>query len=303
MVPLVLVTGAGGLVGRHIMRSLTKVPSIRLLGVVRGVAAGSGGGHVRADLASDTAYDKLVRLSPAVIVHAAAVLPDSFEDGAAALANASIDRNVVRMAEASGAGVIFLSSSSVYVKAPLPWTEDLPLGPLPAYSAAKLETEAELRRLGRYAALRISSPYSAVNDTRRSVLYNFVRQAVANQPLRVSDIRRTQDFIHAQDIGNAVRLALLHMLLGKGPALSGVYNIVSAAPISMLGLAEKIVGLCGSGQVVPVQSSDEAVPYRAVLSREKARLDLEWEPEVAIDTGIAQLIRRMRGGHEDWLVV
>jgi nucleoside-diphosphate-sugar epimerase len=303
MVPLVLVTGAGGLVGRHIMRSLEKVPSIRLLGVVRGDVAGLGWSNVKADMASDAAYDELVRLSPAIIVHAAAVLPSSFDDEAAALANASIDKNVVRIAETSGAGVIFLSSSSVYANAPLPWTEDLQLGPLPAYAALKLDTETELRRLGRYAALRISSPYSAVDDTRRSVLYNFVRQAVAKQPLRVSDIHRTQDFIHAQDIGNAVRLALLHMLSGKSPALPGVYNIVSAAPISMLGLAEKIVGLCGSGQVIPVQSSDGRVPYRAVLSREKARLDLKWEPEVAIETGIAQLIRRMRGGHEDWLVI
>lgn len=303
MVPLVLVTGAGGLVGKHIMRSLANVPSIRLLGVVRGDATGSGWSPVKTDLASAVAYDELVQLVPAVIVHTAAVLPSSFDDAAAALANTSIDKNVVRIAESSGAGVLFLSSSSVYANAPLPWTEDLQLGPLPAYAASKLETETELRRLGRYAALRISSPYSAVDYTRRSVLYNFVRQAVVNQPLRVSDIHRTQDFIHAQDIGNAVRLALLHMLSGTSPALSGAYNIVSAAPISMLGLAEMIVNLCGSGQVVPVQSSGEGVPYRAVLSREKARLDLSWEPEVAIETGIAQLIRRMRGGHEDWLVV
>lgn len=303
MLPLVLVTGAGGLVGRHIMRSLAKVPSIRLLGVVRGDSTGMGWSHVEADLASAAAYDQLGQLAPAAIIHAAAVLPSSFGDAAAALVNASIDKNVVRIAEASGAGFIFLSSSSVYGNVPLPWTEDLQLGPLPAYAASKLDTETELLRLGRYAALRISSPYSAVDDTRRSVLYNFVRQAVANQPLRVSDIHRTQDFIHAQDIGNAVRLALSRMLSAKGPALSGVYNVVSAAPISMLGLAEKIVGLCGSGQVIPVKSSDERVPYRAVLSREKARLDLKWEPEVAIETGIAQLIRRMRGGHEDWLVV
>lgn len=303
MVPLVLVTGAGGLVGRHIVRSLAKVPSIRLLGVIRGDATAFGCPHITVELASAAAYDELVRLAPAAIVHAAAVLPSSFDDKAAALANASIDKNVVRIAETLGAGVIFLSSSSVYANAPLPWTEDVQLGPLPAYAASKLDTETKLRQLGRYAALRISSPYSAVDDTRRSVLYNFVRQAVASEPLRVSGTHRTQDFIHAQDIGNAVRLALLRMLSTTDPALSGVYNIVSAAPISMLSLAEKIVSLCGTGQVIPVPSRGEGVTYRAVLSREKARLDLNWEPEVAIESGIAQLIRRMRGGHEDWLVV
>lgn len=304
--PVVLVTGAGGLVGQHVMRSLTQLLTIKPVGVVRTPSAGaSNWKHEVVDLAIGRECEALAALSPAVIVHAAAALPKFLDDEHAAETNTQIDTNIVNLVNASGAGVIFVSSTSVYTGSKLPWTETSEIGRLPSYAASKYATENKLQQLGADSAiLRISSPYSAVDHTRQGVLYRFVRQAVAGKDLIVLGAGdRTQDFIHAQDIAYAVRLAVARMLSEDSPMPSGVFNIVNGVSISMRSLAEKIVDICGAGRVVYSNEDSQADFYRAELSRERAEVDLAWKPCVQIDLGIAQLARRMRGCHEDWLVV
>ncbi|WDR04351.1 NAD(P)-dependent oxidoreductase [Devosia algicola] len=279
-------TGAGGLVGAHIMHSLAQMSTIRPIGVVRRPLSDLvNGEQVVVDLTVGNECEELASLSPSVIVHAAAVLPNSLDDEHAAAANTQIDSNILELAIACDARVIFVSSVSVYANSALPWTEASEIGPLPAYPASKYATEKKIQRLdAANYIMRISSPYSATHQGRQGVLYNFVRQAVAGQDLVVVGTGdRTQDFIHAQDIGSAVRLAVIRMVGHDASRFSDIYNIVNGSPISMRLLAEKIVNICGAGRIVYSDDHGPANFYRAQLSRERAMANLNWKPSVPIE--------------------
>lgn len=303
----IVVTGAGGLVGQHVMHALSVIPQGRPVGVVRTTRSSSTGvsDYVVADLENAAQVQGLATYAPDVIVHTAARLPRSFDDKEAASSNAAIDSHVIRLAEETGASLIYLSSTSVYANSPLPWMETAEIGALSDYAAAKRATELRLRALpSPTATIRIGSPYSAVGVDKPSVLYSFVKQAVAGQNLMVAGAGlRSQDFIHANDVAVAIRKAIDYLLQPRSTVTAELFNIGSGAPVTMASLAETVVQVCGSGRVVFTGISGGNDEYRADMNIDHAKAILGWRPAVPLETGIAQLARRLRGGNEDWLSI
>ena len=305
--PTVLVTGAEGLLGRHIVRKLLDAPIHRTIAVGRN-ASPAVIDHltwVRADLRDPMAVQALAAFGADVIVHAAAVLPTTLDDAAAANANQDLDTNIFSLARSTDAALIYLSSQSVYERCATPWTESLIVQPISAYAAGKYRSEIALKELGLpTAALRISSPYSATDPERKGVLYHFAREAVAARPLTVLGRGlRAQDFVHGMDVARAVMAIILHwQSYPASPPRADTFNIARGTPVSMSDLAELVVECAGSGEVVHTGVEDEA-DYRAELSVSRAWDILGWRPRVGLRAGLDQLIRHLRGAHEDWLVV
>ncbi len=151
--------------------------------------------------------------------------------------------------------------------------------------------------------LRISSPYSASDVNRLGVLYHFAREAVAGRPLIVTGKgERAQDFVHGTDIGRAVVAVLHHWQVKPAAARTETFNIAAGHPISMTELAGLVLRCCGSGDLVHDGVEDEP-PYRAELSVARAKAILQWQPQVDLSAGLEQLMRHMRGSHEDWLSI
>lgn len=302
----VLVTGAQGLLGRHIVRALDDTEEYRVLAVGRRASPPSTErvAWLESDLCQSASVQDLAQTGAAVIVHTAAVLPTTMDDVSAAGANRLMDAHVLRLAQETRASLIYLSSQSVYEACATPWEETQAVHPSSAYAAGKHRTEIDLRLLGLpTAALRISSPYSAADTTRPGVLFHFVREAVAGRQLTVmGDGQRTQDFVHGADVARAV-LAVLR-LWRTSPALvrNGTFNVASGRAVSMRTLAELVVSCCGSGEVVQL-GSDANAHQRAELSVARACETLGWKPQVGLRAGVEQLVRHMRGSHEDWLAV
>jgi nucleoside-diphosphate-sugar epimerase len=301
-----MVTGAEGLLGSHVVRALVDAGAARVLAVVRREARPTSE-HLRwvsADLRQVAEVQALAGNGVDVIVHAAAVLPKTLDDHSAADSNRAMDRNILSLADAMGASLIYTSSLSVYEGCASPWTESLAVRPVSAYAAGKHLTEVAVgaRRLPS-ATLRVSSPYGASDINRGGVLYHFAREAVAGRPLVVAgDGRRAQDFVHAADIARAVVMLVGQWREHPAAAASGIFNIASGRPVSMSRLAELVVSCSGSGQVV--HQGQEAEPdYCAEMVISRAAQVLQWQPKVALRAGLAQLIRHMRGAHEDWLAV
>lgn len=303
----IIVTGAGGLVGQHVMHALSVISHWRMVGVVRTAMSipSEVSDFVVADLEKAEEVERLSAYAPSAIVHAAARLPKSVDDKEAASSNAAIDSHVIKLATDTGAKLIYLSSISVYSNSPLPWTEVAKIGTLGDYAAAKRETELRLRALpSPTVVLRISSPYSALGFDRPSVLYSFVRQAVNGQELVVAGTgRRSQDFIHAHDIAVSIRKATAYLLQGRSTATAEIFNVGSGVPTTMSCLARTVVEVCGSGRVVYSGIACGGDDYRAEMNIDHAEAVLGWRPAVPLETGIAQLARRLRGGNEDWLSI
>jgi UDP-glucose 4-epimerase len=304
--PTVLVTGAEGLLGRHIVRALVDTDTCQVTAVSRMAVwpATKCLTWVNADLRQASEVQEMASLKADVIIHAAAMLPRTLDDAAAAEANHAMDDHMLLLARQSGASLIYMSSLSVYEDCDTPWDESLAVHPVAAYAASKHQSERAIQALGLPAAtLRISSPYSASDITRPGVLYHFAREAVAGRPLIVTGKgERAQDFVHGADIGRAVVAVLQHWREHAAGARAETFNIAAGHPISMTELAELVVSCCGSGDLVH-DGVEDGPPYRAELSVARAKEILRWQPQVELRAGLEQLIRHMRGSHEDWLVV
>jgi len=305
-VQTVLVTGAEGLLGRHIVRALAVAGQYRVLAISRRTRRPTTDQveWLNADLCQASSVQTLASTGADAIVHTAAILPKSMDDHNAADANRTMDAHVLQLAQGTQASLIYLSTQSVYEGCPTPWTEAQTVHPTAAYAAGKHRTEINAMALGKpSASLRISSPYSAADPARPGVLFHFVREAVAGRPLTVAgDGQRTQDFVHGADVARAVLSILKKWQANPSSASSDIFNIASGRPVSMGALAELVVACCESGKVVHADSDANGF-QRAELCVARAWEILGWKPQVELRTGLEQLIRHLRGSHEDWLAV
>jgi nucleoside-diphosphate-sugar epimerase len=301
----VLVTGAEGLLGSHIVRVLTDTADQPVVAITRRTnpPALPGVQWRTVDLLESTEVQGLADVGAGVIVHAAAILPRSLHDADAAQSNLKMDTHVLQLAACTHASLIYLSSQSVYEHEPTPWCETQRVQPTSAYAACKFFSELAVRVLPASAVLRISSPYSAVDSSRPGVLFHFVREAVAGRPLTViGNGERTQDFVHGVDVARAVSAVLREWSEQPDSNRHDVFNIASGKAVSMNQLAKQALSCCGTGRIEH-SGEDRHDDHRADLSIAHAAASLGWQPQIGLDTGLAQLVRRLRGSHEDWLAI
>lgn len=160
---MILVTGAGGQVGRELLR-IGAARGTRMLGLARTELDVSDGDAVHATLAAHR---------PTLVVNAAAytaVDRAEADPGAALAANRDGPAHLADACAALGIPLIHLSTDYVFDGTKRePYTEDDATNPLNVYGASKLAGEDEVRtRLRRHVILRTSWVFSAYGR-------NFVR--------------------------------------------------------------------------------------------------------------------------------
>jgi dTDP-4-dehydrorhamnose reductase len=256
----VLVTGAGGQLGRDVLRVLSGRDAVGL-------------GHNELDIADGPAVDKVVELhAPDVIINTAAWTDvDGAESAerAAFAVNADGPANVAAAAHRTGATLIHVSTDYVFDgTATSPYAEDFPTAPMSAYGRSKAEGER---------AVLAATPQSYI--VRTAWLYgaggrNFVRTmaqlAGGDQPVRVVDDQRgaptwTRD------------LALGLVTLADARPEPGIYHATSAGETTWFGFARAIFAAVGADpdRVHPVTTAEfprpAARPAYSVLGAERWR--------------------------------
>jgi UDP-glucose 4-epimerase len=201
--------------------------------------------------------------------------------------------------------VVIASTSEVYGKSlEVPFREDadLVLGPTPkhrwAYACSKAIDEflalaywkekklpVIIIRLFNTVGPRQSGQYGMV-------IPNFVRQALANQPITVfGDGTQSRSFTYVGDVVNGLLKLVQHP-----KAIGEVFNIGNGQEISMKALAEKIKAMTGSTSEVVLIPYDQAYEAgfedmpRRVPDLTKIRRLVGYEPQVHLDEILTRVI-------------
>ena len=205
--------------------------------------------------------------------------------------------------------VIFASTSEVYGKSTdVPFHEDadLVLGPTPkhrwAYACSKAIDEflALAYWKERKLPVVIVRFFNTVGPRQTGrygmVIPNFVRQALAGQPITVhGDGSQTRSFCHVRDVVGA-----LLRLMDEPRAVGEVFNVGNSQEISIMALAERVRALTASGSPIVTipydlayESGFEDMPRR-VPDLSKIHALVGYEPRTDLDAILADVIDDFR---------
>ena len=298
------VTGGRGALGRRLVRRLAACGAARVVAIDSRSLANSDPvdwaravDHVTADILD---VDEMARwLSGCSVVFHLAALTNPAQSVAESERYFEVNaRGTVLLMEACAkAGVrqvIYASTSLVYgVPLRLPVDEDHPTDPSTPYAASKLAGERAVadyasRSGGTGCIARLANLYGASfsPDTAVGVALN---QAVHGGPISLRNLAGVRDFIHADDVIEA----LVHLAAApQGAGECRVVNVSTGIGASVLEVARAIAEAAerqGMGNPDIVQSgepSEEAAP-RVVLDNSRLAELTGWAPRFNLARGLA----------------
>jgi UDP-glucose 4-epimerase len=219
---------------------------------------------------------------------------------------------VLEMANKKQKPVLIASTSEVYGKSEkIPFSEDdhLAIGASSlvrwGYACSKLMDEFLARAYWQEYRLPvvIVRYFNTVGPRQTGrygmVLPNFVRQALADQPLTVyGDGRQTRCFAHVEDI---VRGSISLMDSGE-PAVGEIVNLGNDQEVSIAELAQRVIERVGSDSTIVYVSYDQAYApgfedmQRRVPDLAKAKRLIGYEPTLDLDSIIDSVLSYYRSG-------
>ncbi len=303
----VLVTGAAGFLGSHLVDALLARGNhvVALDHRLRGKCLADAT-LARVEAAESDIYDAAAVASAmqgcGAVFHCAAVVGvDAYTSQPARTMEVEEVglRNVCAAALQARAHVVYCSSSAVYgATSALELTEDHAAAPNSNYGIAK--RFGELYLAGRFAehglqstALRIFNIYGPRQDE-RLVIPRFVRQALANAPIIIyGDGQQTRDFVYVADVVDTA-LASVDRLNG-----CTIINACSGRETSVKALAETVIALTGSSSRLQLRAQPQARTafevQRCLGSPARMQELRGMRAPTTLEEGLARTIAALRG--------
>jgi nucleoside-diphosphate-sugar epimerase len=308
----VLLTGATGFVGRHLVPALL-ADGHEVTAAVRG-AAPAGTTALRLDDSSpEVAWTEALRGMDA-LVHVAGLAHRLSDDPARAEADhRRINRDwtltLGRAARAAGvARCLFVSTVYVHAVPPpgVTVTEATPIAPIGPYATAKAEAEAELQNIFADASLVVLRPALVHGPGAAGNLARLVRICDLPLPLPFGSVANRRTLVAVEALCHAIGAVLARW--AQGPA-SGAYVLGDAAPVSTAQMVAAIrAGLGRPPRLLPVPAAllrgmlraagkgamaDQLLGDMAVDAGAFAR-DFAWTPEADTLAGLRAMAAAAR---------
>jgi len=305
----VLVTGAGGFIGSHLVERLVNLGA-RVRAFVRYNSRGDRGllelvpdsvlsktEFVMGDLRDADAVKRAVEGSD-LIFHLGAIIaiPYSYIQPRDVIeTNIMSTLNVLTAARAHEvARVIHTSTSEVYGTARyVPIDEHHPLQGQSPYSASKIGADkiAESFYLSFGLPVVTLRPFNTYGprQSARAVIPTIITQALSRDTVNLGALHPTRDLNYVSDtVEGFIKAA------AEPDAIGTVINIGSGREITIGDLAARIVSLIGRDVVIVADEArlrpESSEVNRLVASAEKARRLLGWESTVSLDDGLQRTI-------------
>jgi GDP-4-dehydro-6-deoxy-D-mannose reductase len=284
-----LVTGAGGFVGRHV--------------VARGLEQGLNVESAACDLRSGAAVAELVAVaSPAAVVHLAASPRPPGVDPWHTLAEDLVMAGAVLSAvaeHAPEAPVLFAGSAAQYgMGLADPLRESDPLAPLSPYGAAKCVLERACTQAALNGGVRViwarSFNHVGPGQGPDAPVAQWARQVAAAElagggTLRTGALDVVRDFLDVRDVADA------YLALVRSPA-EGAVNVCSGEPTPLSLLVDVIVDLATVAIELERDPAQERRVDPPVVVGDPGRLRAltGWAPRVELAASVGELLDECR---------
>lgn len=314
----VLVTGAGGFIGSHLVETLVRAGhSVRAL--TRYTSSANRRGNLNllptdilaeveiypADL-RDAEAVSMAMAGVAAVFHLGAIIsiPYSYQHPEETLAvNVTGTFNVLQAMRqhATGRGVI-VSTSEVYGSAQyVPIDEKHPLQPQSPYAATKISAEAISVSFQRTygTPVVVVRPFNTYGprQSARAVIPTIISQALTREVVSLGATHTYRDYTYAADTARGLMMAALGP--GSERAIGQVVNLGTGESVMIGELAEQIIDLVGRPVRLSTNEGERMRPQASEVLRLQSNNRLAadllgWQPEIGLEEGLSLTIEWVR---------
>ena len=298
----VMVTGAQGFAGRHLVEELRHNGHVPLPVDLPGAAGTPVPGLLSGDIMDAAGFRKLVaEHQPDACIHLGGLsfVPLSWAQPADYfLVNGLGVLNVLEALrhEAPQARAVVVTSAEVYGRFASTFVvhEDSPLAPTNPYAIAKVAADQFALLYARQYQLPylVARPQNHIGPGQST---NFVTASFADQlarialgraepVIRVGNLDAERDFTDVRDVVCAYRL-----LVERGRPGSA-YNIAATQPVRIRVVLDLLCRIAGVQPRIEVESTRvRPVDHPPVLSNEKIRVELGWQPRFSLEQSLRDI--------------
>ncbi len=308
-----IITGAAGLYGVHMVDALAKMASVeKIVGVddlsrnffsadpfLKSESKDKKFELIKMDYA-DLDTKKIDEIEPDAVVHLAASvsIPESMDNPWKYFNNnesGTFKLTQILLASKTQPFLIYASSPEVYGNPKyVPMDENHPLNPTSTYAVTKLACEKHCMSLWEWYKYPVTSirNFNTYGENQNiwgysAVIPAFIKSALENKPLKIEgDGRQTRDFMYVADAVEAYKMVIEN----RRASIGETFNIGTGVDTSINDLAEKIISLTKSSSKItyaPGRSGDLRA-LRANIEHIKSKIG--WEPKTDLAEGLKKTI-------------
>jgi nucleoside-diphosphate-sugar epimerase len=289
----ILITGAGGFIGRHLVERLAGEHEIYALVRRRPKQPFAGVTYLQHDLSQTLDPRRLPSRIDAIIHQAAVIDTDNLGPDLARAVNIGGTLAMLGYAAASGVQTfLYASTGGVYGCRDRPFVESDPYNPMDLYSDTKVQAErAVLASIWsfRRVVLRYFFPYGIGTP---NPIPRFVECALTGQLIDILPGGRPR--LNPLHISDAVEATVRALQLGQNT----IINIAGIETVTFAEIAWMAAAYGGRRPRFFTIAEAESIPYyRADLVADITQMKnlLNFTPSIKLSEGIAELVRNISG--------
>lgn len=295
----ILVTGASGFVGRHLVQLLAEQGHAVVAWSYTHASFGHGISQRTLDMRDRDAVSREDLVGIDAVVHLAglAQVSRSFsEPDAYVSTNAELEIQLLEslLEQRASPRVLIASSGGVYGESSTPLTESSPVKPSNPYVVSKLTQEL----LATYYSQRgldivIARPFNHIGPgQQRGYLVADIASQIAELEragggeLRVGNLSSARDYTDVRDVAAAYLSLLLHGRPGE------IYNVCSRRSLTGEEIADTLLALTELRDEITTRSADARPTdvLSVTASNRKIHSETGWEPSIALQTTLADTL-------------